>query len=422
MDLIGRQAAWLRMSYYSLQLLLYRSFIHYATPATVRDRRNNDGEAPKGLKSGLAPYNPKYYNYATKCLNAARATLRTADNVHKGTRIRSAYWVRLVNSISTNFQFTMYSIFTATIILLFCVIQNPSDSANDELVRDAEYGQKMIQELAGRSLTAKRCCALINVSLPPALISRQELFTVLNRVKEKVENEKDKMQQAPAQKRSASEDKFVARSAQRRRSSQTNSTAVEPSSTAISPVNASHPMTSNIVTSNTSGVAGGPTSSFTPFSVIGYRPFTPQSQTGTGSSPAGSDLVHPFAVGQQGIYTSFENSPPSFPLPGQQQSSTQMSVESVSNDYSAQFWQGLFGPPGSSLPLLQHNREVSQQSARQSDAVPNQTAGEPKHLDDVNNEDRRAENSSGVNLEEIDSGLVDWGDFIAQCSQVWVTE
>jgi hypothetical protein len=28
----------------------------------------------------------------------------------------------------------------------------------------------------------------------------------------------------------------------------------------------------------------------------------------------------------------------------------------------------------------------------------------------------------GVNLDDIDNGLVDWGDFIAQCSQVWVTE
>jgi len=57
----------------------------------------------------------------------------------------------------------MYAIFNATIILLFCVIQNPSDPANDALIQDAEYGGKMIQELTGRSLTATRCCELINV-------------------------------------------------------------------------------------------------------------------------------------------------------------------------------------------------------------------------------------------------------------------
>lgn len=57
----------------------------------------------------------------------------------------------------------MYSLFNATIILLFCVIQNPNDPGNDALIQDAEYGRKMIQELTGRSLTATRCCALINV-------------------------------------------------------------------------------------------------------------------------------------------------------------------------------------------------------------------------------------------------------------------
>lgn len=57
----------------------------------------------------------------------------------------------------------MYSLFNATIILLFCVIQNPNDPGNEALIQDAEYGRKMIQELTGRSLTATRCCALINV-------------------------------------------------------------------------------------------------------------------------------------------------------------------------------------------------------------------------------------------------------------------
>lgn len=90
-----RQAGWLRMSYYSLQLLLYRSFIHYATPVSVRAKRGANGELSKSGKTGLTPHNQKYYNYAAKCLNAARATLRTADNMHKGTGIRSAYWVYL---------------------------------------------------------------------------------------------------------------------------------------------------------------------------------------------------------------------------------------------------------------------------------------------------------------------------------------
>ena len=88
-----RQAGWCRMSYYSLQLLLYRSFIHYATPVSVRTRRGPNGELSKSAKPSLTPQSQKYFNYAAKCLNAARATLRTADNIYRGFGIRSAYWV-----------------------------------------------------------------------------------------------------------------------------------------------------------------------------------------------------------------------------------------------------------------------------------------------------------------------------------------
>ena len=88
----GRQAKWLGMSYNSLQLLLYRSFIHYATPASVRTHGGTYGESTS-RNTGLTAHNQKYYSYAAKCLNAAQATLRTARNLHKGTGIRSAYWV-----------------------------------------------------------------------------------------------------------------------------------------------------------------------------------------------------------------------------------------------------------------------------------------------------------------------------------------
>lgn len=81
------------MSYHSLQLLLYRSFIHYATPVSVNTRRGANGELSKSGKSALMPHNQKYYNYAAKCLSAARATLRTADSMRKVISIRSAYWV-----------------------------------------------------------------------------------------------------------------------------------------------------------------------------------------------------------------------------------------------------------------------------------------------------------------------------------------
>lgn len=86
------------MSYYSLQLLLYRSFIHYATPASEKTRRGTNVDLLKSGKTGLMPHSQKYYSYAAKCLNAARATIQTADNMFKGMSIRSAYWVTRVTS------------------------------------------------------------------------------------------------------------------------------------------------------------------------------------------------------------------------------------------------------------------------------------------------------------------------------------
>ena len=56
----------------------------------------------------------------------------------------------------------------------------------------------------------------------------------------------------------------------------------------------------------------------------------------------------------------------------------------------------------------------------QGNTSPNRAPGEFRDPNDVNID--MGMDSSGVNLDEIDTGLVDWGEFIAQCSQVWVTE
>src|SRR5271170_380599 len=173
----------------------------------------------------------------------------------------------------------------------------------------------------------------------------------MHRVKAKVEAEKDKKQTLAGQKRAAPDDKspVSGRPPQRRRSSQqkggSGSNALPPSPTAISPFTTNHAMLS------ASAATGSPTSTFTPAGVNGARSFTPQSQSG--SSPSGTELIYPFAMGQ-GIYTPFGNSPPLFPVAGQQ-SHVQLPPEMMGDmtredDGSGQFWQSLFGPPGSSIP------------------------------------------------------------------------
>jgi len=245
----------------------------------------------------------------------------------------------------------------------------------------------------------------------------------MHRVKAKVEAEKDKKQTLAGQKRAATEDKSsVPRPQQRRRSSQQRGgSGPTPSPTGISPLTS----TNHSLPLLASNPTASPTSSFTPVGVNGTPSFTSQSQTG--SSPSGSELIYPFAVGGQVVYTPFGNSPPLFPVAGQQRQ-VQLPVEMMDvtkreDDGSGQFWQALFGPPGSSLPPVQYSQHGFAQPFATAQVEGNisrdRAMGEFRDPNDVNIDLGGDSLSIGVDL---DDGLVDWGDFIAQCSQVWVTE
>lgn len=259
----------------------------------------------------------------------------------------------------------------------------------------------------------------------------------MHRVKAKIEAEKDKKQAIAGQKRVAPDDKSAAnRPPQRRRSSQQRApgaTGILPASpTAISPLTTHppHPMVAN----NSSNPTGSPNSTFTSANVNGTRSFTPQS--GSGSSPGGSELVYPFAITGQGIYTPFGNSPPLFPVGTQAHPPLQLPSEmldvnaSRGDDDHGQFWQSLFGPPGSSLPPPQYPPPgFAQPFALSAAANANmQQSGGGGGLSSPGRGEFRDPNDVNVDLGggdasmSFDDGLVDWSDFIAQCSQVWVTE
>jgi hypothetical protein len=233
----------------------------------------------------------------------------------------------------------------------------------------------------------------------------------MHRVKAKVEAERDKKQQTQAQKRSASEDKNAQRPTQRRRSSQPKSAGLEPS-----PISPLAPSLSSI--GNATGTTASPTSAFPPVGTNGTQSITPQSQSG--SSPGGPELMHPFTMGQSGVYTSFGNSPPLFPIPGQLplvNLPAEVTSDVREEDNSGQFWQ-LFGPPGSALPPHNYGPNFVYEP-QQTNTSPIQVATEFQNPNNVNTGHIPVEGASGVNLEDIDSELVDWGEFIAHCSQVW---
>ena len=250
---------------------------------------------------------------------------------------------------------------------------------------------------------------------------------MMYRVKAKIAVENDKKQLVQGQKRAAPEEKLNAPRAQQRRRSSQQKGGSAPSTITPSP-NTISPVTPNLPILTSSAPTGSPPTTFTPTTANGTQSFTPQSQSG--SSPGGSELIYPFALGQQGLYTSFGNSPPLFPLALQQQQQVQFPADMVSHsredDGTGPFWQSLFGPPGGSLPLPQHLQGFNQltfaPTQQQATVSPNRTTGEFRDPNDLNLDFGGDNETPGVKLDEIDGGLVDWGDFIAQCSQVWVTE
>jgi hypothetical protein len=226
----------------------------------------------------------------------------------------------------------------------------------------------------------------------------------MHRVKAKTDAEKDKKQSIQSQKRTISEDKLSKPTARRRSSQRGINPTLPLSPTAISP-RAPVPILSTTTES--------PTNTFTPVH-NSAQSFTPQS--GSGSSPGTSELIYPFSLTTQGIYTPFGNSPPLFPVGAAGQAPvTQAEMMDVNrDDDSGHFWQSLFGPPGSSLQPPQAFSGFVQPFVAQG-VSPERATGEFRDPNDV-------DMGETAGLDDVDTGLVDWGDFIAQCSQVWVTE
>jgi len=105
---------------------------------------------------------------------------------------------------------------------------------------------------------------------------------------------------------------------------------------------------------------------------------------------------------------------------------------SQEDDIAGHFWQSLFGPPGSSLPPNNYSQSFSNaafapplpqntNSFAEGTSSPSRTTREFRDPNDINM-DSGGDVAAEPTLDEMDNGLVDWGDFIAQCSQVWVTE
>ena len=125
----------LRMAYGHLQLMLYRPFLHYASPDTH-----------------TKAFNQRSYACAAACVSVSRNLVHLTGEMKRVGLLVGSYW------------FYMYTTFFAVISLVFYVLENPQNSTSAEILRDAHEGKDTLASLAKRSLAAARCSRTLTVS------------------------------------------------------------------------------------------------------------------------------------------------------------------------------------------------------------------------------------------------------------------
>ncbi|KAL8667181.1 MAG: hypothetical protein Q9202_000753 [Teloschistes flavicans] len=117
----------LRMSYAHIQIILYRPFLHYASPSTqamITDKRT--------------------YACAAACVSVSRNVVHITSEMKRSGLLTGAYW------------FSMYTTFFAILSLLFYAIENPQNTTSEEILRDAHEGRDTLAKLSPSSMAADR--------------------------------------------------------------------------------------------------------------------------------------------------------------------------------------------------------------------------------------------------------------------------
>ncbi|KIW73953.1 hypothetical protein PV04_02027 [Phialophora macrospora] len=118
----------LRMGYAHVQMMVYRPFVHYVSQAC--QARNVDKRS---------------FACAAACISVARNIVHIMSEMKRRGLLVGSYW------------FFMYTTYFAILSLVFFVIENPNNSASNEILKDALEGRDTLASLAKRSMAADRC-------------------------------------------------------------------------------------------------------------------------------------------------------------------------------------------------------------------------------------------------------------------------
>ncbi|KAL8818256.1 MAG: hypothetical protein Q9223_003074 [Gallowayella weberi] len=99
------------------------------------------GDAPPEL---LRTVDKRSYACAAACVSVSRNVIHITSEMKRNGLLTGAYW------------FAMYTNFFAVLSLLFYVIENPRNTASQEILRDAHEGKDTLACLAPRSMAADR--------------------------------------------------------------------------------------------------------------------------------------------------------------------------------------------------------------------------------------------------------------------------
>lgn len=127
----------LRMAFAHVQMFLYRPFLHYISqksPAKMTDKRS--------------------YACAAACVSVSRNIIHISDEMKKRGLLNGSYW------------FYMYTLFFAILTLVFFVLENPSSSTTQDIMKDALAGKETLASLARTSRAADKSMQILAVRIP----------------------------------------------------------------------------------------------------------------------------------------------------------------------------------------------------------------------------------------------------------------
>lgn len=127
----------LRFAYAHVQMMLYRPFLHYASPQLSAGKQVDE----------------RCYACAAAAITVSRNIVNLGIEIQKQASLIGPYW------------FALYTQFFAILSLVFYVLENPDKPGATEVLTSARTGSEVIASLAQRSLAAQRITDALSVCL-----------------------------------------------------------------------------------------------------------------------------------------------------------------------------------------------------------------------------------------------------------------